>query len=147
MLLIKLLVSVQLFELRYLSSQKLIQISFLVDYGYDFNVDRIDSQIKDPQKYALENELPIILWWTPFTGDMGSVKDCSEGKCFLTQDRSLFGHKLNKVMLFYGTSFNESDLPVPRKGRFKFIFEYTCINHSKPGGLVCSLDYTIGKIM
>jgi len=86
-----------------------------VEYGFDFDVDRIEHQVKDPVKYAYENELPIILWWTPFTGDGGSVKKCTEGSCLFTQDRSLFGHKLNQVMVFYGTSFNASDLPLPRK--------------------------------
>ena len=88
----------------------------VVEYGFDFDVDRIEHQVKDPVKYAYENELPIILWWTPFTGDGGSVKKCTEGSCLFTQDRSLFGHKLNQVMVFYGTSFNASDLPLPRKG-------------------------------
>ena len=89
---------------------------FLVEYGFDFDVDRIERHIRDPIQYAFKNELPIIIWWTPFTGDMGSVKRCKEGSCLVSQDRSLFGHKLNQVMVFYGTDFNESDLPIPRRG-------------------------------
>ena len=99
-------------------------VSLVVEYGYDFDVDRIVRDKGDPRQYAIKNELPMILWWTPFTGDMGSVKRCGQDECFLTQDRSLFGHKLNEVMLFYGTSFNESDLPLPRKGVTYLKFSY-----------------------
>ena len=30
---------------------------------------------------------PIVLWWTPFTGEIGSNRRCSTGTCFFTQVR------------------------------------------------------------
>ena len=91
-------------------------VNVSVPYGYDFNVDRIERGIENPKQYAESNKLPFILWWTPFTGDMGSVKKCSKGQCFFSQDRTLFDHHLNQVLMFYGTNINTSDLPLPRKG-------------------------------
>jgi len=35
---------------------------------------------------------PIILWWTPFTGDPGSYRKCSDVQCFFTVDRHYLQH-------------------------------------------------------
>lgn len=40
---------------------------------------------------------PIILWWTPFTGDPGSYRTCGDVKCFFTVDRHYLNHHETKV--------------------------------------------------
>ena len=30
---------------------------------------------------------PIVLWWTPFTGEIGTNRQCGAGTCFFTQVR------------------------------------------------------------
>ncbi|KAJ8317986.1 hypothetical protein KUTeg_003077 [Tegillarca granosa] len=49
-------------------------------------------------KAALKEDIdqPIIIWWTPFTGEQGSYKTCGD------------------VFMFYGTDLKEYDLPLPR---------------------------------
>ena len=31
---------------------------------------------------------PIVIWWTPFTGEIGSNRQCRTGSCFFTQVRA-----------------------------------------------------------
>ena len=63
----------------------------------------------------LDIKVPIILWWTPFTGERGKVKQCGEDQCFFTVDRHFKDHRKTKVFMFYGTDFMPSDLPLPRQ--------------------------------
>ncbi|XP_060065652.1 alpha-(1,3)-fucosyltransferase 10-like [Ylistrum balloti] len=57
---------------------------------------------------------PIVLWWTPFTGDPGSYKRCGEHRCFFTVDRHYRRHNKTKAFMFYGTDLDDVDLPLPR---------------------------------
>ena len=58
--------------------------------------------------------VPIIIWWTPFTMDQGSYKQCGTNKCFFTNIRAYRSHPQSKAFLFYGTDFYLNDLPIPR---------------------------------
>ena len=40
---------------------------------------------------------PIIIWWTPFTGEKGRSKMCGKVKCFFTVDRHYQNHPQTKV--------------------------------------------------
>lgn len=54
-----------------------------------------------------------IIWWTPFiTGER--FIQCKEVFCFITDNRTLLA-ETDPALLFYGTHFNKSDLPLPRK--------------------------------
>eukprot|EP00794_Sanderia_malayensis_P007118 gene7118-7922_t len=86
-----------------------------VQYDYDFKVDRIVRGLENATDHALKHELPIILWWTPFTGDEGTVRKCWEGSCYFTQDRKFFHDNLAEVFVFYGTGLDDNDLPLPRR--------------------------------
>ncbi|XP_054711973.1 alpha-(1,3)-fucosyltransferase 10-like [Uloborus diversus] len=59
-------------------------------------------------------EYPILLWWTPFTGESGAFKRCGKEICFFTEQRKYFTDDLTKAILFYGSSFSPTDLPLPR---------------------------------
>eukprot|EP00088_Acartia_fossae_P065800 TRINITY_DN8123_c0_g1_i1.p1 TRINITY_DN8123_c0_g1~~TRINITY_DN8123_c0_g1_i1.p1 ORF type:complete len:499 (-),score=69.42 TRINITY_DN8123_c0_g1_i1:318-1814(-) len=58
-------------------------------------------------------DIPVMVWWTPFSGDTG-VQDCGRYKCFVTNDREYMNHPSLKNVFFYGTSTSEYDLPLPR---------------------------------
>jgi len=57
--------------------------------------------------------VPVMVWWTPFSGDTG-VQDCGNNKCYVSNDREFMDHPNLKNVFFYGTSFSEYDLPLPR---------------------------------
>ncbi|CAH1793923.1 unnamed protein product [Owenia fusiformis] len=70
----------------------------------------------DGEEKATKEDIqhPIILWWTPFTGDPGSTKKCGTNECYFTVDRHYRHHKNTKVFMFYGTDIKFDDLPLPR---------------------------------
>ena len=68
---------------------------------------------------------PIILWWTPFTGERGRVKKCrnanrGDDQCFFTVDRHFQHHPNTTAFLFYGTDFKPTDLPLPRRAHHEW---------------------------
>ncbi|XP_035218136.1 alpha-(1,3)-fucosyltransferase 10-like isoform X2 [Stegodyphus dumicola] len=60
-------------------------------------------------------EHPILIWWTPFTGENGAYKQCGNDICFFTDEKKYFSDPLTKGFLFYGSDFKPTDLPLPRK--------------------------------
>lgn len=74
-----------------------------------------DYNEEDAQDCREDLDMPIIVWWTPFTGVHGLPRHCTMGSCCLTQDRSQLLRSTAKVALFYGTDFNPTDLPLPRR--------------------------------
>ncbi|XP_052068276.1 alpha-(1,3)-fucosyltransferase 10-like [Mytilus californianus] len=77
-----------------------------------------ESKPRHEQNDPIPNETvtePIILWWTPFTGDAGLYKKCGDVKCFFTNNRLYKDHDKLQAFMFYGTDFKPFDLPVPRK--------------------------------
>jgi alpha-1,3-fucosyltransferase 10 len=75
---------------------------------------------EDYFKNNLINEsIPIVIWWTPFTMDIGSYKQCGDAlnrkTCFFTNSRKYRNLTKNKkAFMFYGTDFYLHDLPMPR---------------------------------
>ena len=84
------------------------------NYGaeQDWNDEFVSSD--NPYQYAQDNDLPIIIWWTHFTGENG-VRKCSQGDCYITENRTLQDDKQTHAFLFYGTDYDANDLPLPRK--------------------------------
>ena len=50
----------------------------------DLNILSMKQRDNDPMGN------PIVLWWTPFTGEIGTNRKCGAGTCFFTQVR--FGY-------------------------------------------------------
>ncbi|CAL1290847.1 unnamed protein product [Larinioides sclopetarius] len=61
-----------------------------------------------------DEKLPIIIWWTPFTGDAGSFKRCGQYTCYFTDQRKYVSDSRTRAFLFYGSDFKPTDLPLPR---------------------------------
>ena len=81
---------------------------------------------------------PVVLWWTPFTGQTGDWRTCGEDTCYFTENRTflndartqvhlyyfyswmvwriglLYDYYHRQVVMFYGSSFSSLDLPLPR---------------------------------
>ncbi|XP_003796354.1 alpha-(1,3)-fucosyltransferase 10 [Otolemur garnettii] len=58
---------------------------------------------------------PVMLWWSPLTGETGRLGQCGADACFFTINRTYLHHDRTKAFLFYGTDFNIDSLPLPRK--------------------------------
>lgn len=58
---------------------------------------------------------PIMLWWSPLTGENGRLGQCGADACFFTINRTYLHHHRTKAFLFYGTDFSIDSLPLPRK--------------------------------
>ncbi|XP_062607932.1 alpha-(1,3)-fucosyltransferase 10-like [Saccostrea cucullata] len=63
----------------------------------------------------LEMADPIILWWTDGDDQKDIYRKCGDVTCFITGNRSYTRNPLTKVFMFYGTSFQYADLPLPRE--------------------------------
>ena len=60
-----------------------------------------------------EFELPILLWWTPFTAFQRIERECSLGSCLFTHSHT--EQERAEAIFFYGTDIKwSSDLPLPR---------------------------------
>ena len=62
-------------------------------------------------------DLPVVLWWTPFTPYLRNEKTCSAGACLFTQSRTEFTNPSVNVsaVVFYGSNLDLRDLPLPRR--------------------------------
>ncbi|XP_006013607.1 alpha-(1,3)-fucosyltransferase 10 [Latimeria chalumnae] len=63
----------------------------------------------------VNNKYPILLWWSPLTGETGKLGQCGIDTCFFTINKTYQDHLMTKAFLFYGTDFNIDSLPLPRR--------------------------------
>lgn len=69
---------------------------------------------------AVDDDLPILLWWTnrifPHERQKSYTKiGCELGSCLITANRKYAKNKKTHAFLFYGTDIKPNDLPLPRK--------------------------------
>ncbi|KAJ7335314.1 hypothetical protein JRQ81_013255 [Phrynocephalus forsythii] len=74
--------------------------------------DRISSSGRVLDK----DEYPILLWWSPLTGERGRLGQCGQNTCFFTINRTYQRDPMTQAFLFYGTDFSVDVLPLPRQG-------------------------------
>ncbi|KAG8454398.1 hypothetical protein GDO86_000862 [Hymenochirus boettgeri] len=74
------------------------------------------------------NKYPILLWWSPLTGEKGRLSQCGRDTCFFTINRTYYQHPMTKAIMFYGTDFNIDSLPLPRK----FSHEWALFHEESP---------------
>ncbi|MXQ84187.1 hypothetical protein E5288_WYG014208 [Bos mutus] len=67
------------------------------------------------EKALAADGFPIMLWWSPLTGETGRLGQCGADACFFTINRTYLHHHRTKAFLFYGTDFSIDSLPLPRK--------------------------------
>ncbi|KAM7111465.1 GDP-fucose protein O-fucosyltransferase 3 isoform 2-T3 [Molossus nigricans] len=55
------------------------------------------------RKKKLETDsYPVMLWWSPLTGETGRLGQCGADTCFFTINRTYLHHRMTKAFLFYG---------------------------------------------
>ncbi|XP_028830768.1 GDP-fucose protein O-fucosyltransferase 3 isoform X2 [Denticeps clupeoides] len=62
-----------------------------------------------------EHLYPVIVWWSPLTGELSRLGECGANKCFFTINRTYHLHPATHAFLFYGTDFSFDSLPLPRE--------------------------------
>ncbi|XP_014261891.1 alpha-(1,3)-fucosyltransferase B-like [Cimex lectularius] len=72
-------------------------------------------------KELSNNETNTIIWWTRFI-TLDRIKTCKSSVCKFTANRSSANLENAKAFLFYGSSFNQSDLPLPRGDKIWALF-------------------------
>ncbi|KAM5275136.1 GDP-fucose protein O-fucosyltransferase 3 isoform 5-T11 [Hipposideros larvatus] len=50
------------------------------------------------------DKYPIMLWWSPLTGESGRLGQCGADACFFTINRTYVRHHMTKAFLFYDSS-------------------------------------------
>ncbi|XP_063067381.1 alpha-(1,3)-fucosyltransferase 10 isoform X2 [Engraulis encrasicolus] len=60
------------------------------------------------------HQYPVVVWWSPLTGEQGRLGECGANRCFFTINRSYYSHPSTQAFLFYGTDLNVESLPLPR---------------------------------
>ena len=63
----------------------------------------------------VDPKYPIVVWWTPFTGERRVEKKCREGTCIFTHSRTELNSTQTKAFTYYGTDIDWKNLPLPRK--------------------------------
>ncbi|KAL5018425.1 hypothetical protein ScPMuIL_004147 [Solemya velum] len=108
----------------------IIGLSFLSeDQGGYYSIFSEDMEfyegadLHDKGRQSAEAEAitePIILWWTPLTGERGRYKTCGSVSCYFTVDRHYWHHPQTEVFVFYGSDFKVNDLPLPKKSHHQW---------------------------
>lgn len=48
------------------------------------------------------NHYPVLLWWSPLTGETGRLGQCGEDVCFFTINKTYQHNQMTRAFLFYG---------------------------------------------
>ncbi|XP_050977839.1 alpha-(1,3)-fucosyltransferase 10 isoform X3 [Labeo rohita] len=72
--------------------------------------------------HGSELQYPVVVWWSPLTGELGRLGECGQNRCFFTVNKSYHSHPQTEAFLFYdkhrhffpGTDFSIESLPLPR---------------------------------
>lgn len=51
---------------------------------------------------SVVNHYPILLWWSPLTGETGRLGQCGEDVCFFTINKNYQHNQMTRAFLFYG---------------------------------------------
>lgn len=112
----------------------LVTLQVVVELG-NFEKQKVSSHVQDANRPKQSSQLlkglhesifyrklehgvgsyPIMLWWSPLTGENGRLGQCGGETCFFTINRTYLQNPMTKAILFYGTDFTIDSLPLPRK--------------------------------
>ena len=84
------------------------------DWGEFGEAQGSDQMVILPPESRDETEPPIVIWWTPFTPNKRILRSCSTGKCLITHSRTESDNPRTEGFIFYGSSLQWTDLPLPR---------------------------------
>ena len=72
--------------------------SAIILYVTGVGTEMFDETLEDGDLLEREWEGdPVLLWWTGFTGELGTTKSCGDVKCFVTVKRKYLKEKRTQV--------------------------------------------------
>ena len=80
-----------------------------------------DQLVDGKCPFVKEDRYPIVVWWTPFTYYKHIIRRCSLGRCMFTHNRREKKNPRTKAFLFYGSSIEMTDWPLPRSPRHEWV--------------------------
>ncbi|XP_078317391.1 GDP-fucose protein O-fucosyltransferase 3-like isoform X1 [Crassostrea virginica] len=95
----------------------LVTLAIVLLYAITSTFHREQKPLDQKDKYFVHIDHPIILWWTTYGGKSDENITCGEVQCRVSVDRSLKSHNDTQAIIFYGTSLELADLPLPRNPR------------------------------
>lgn len=76
--------------------------------------DRIKKYRNSRILRQIDNETQVLIYWTPFLNGLEHTRICDGTKCFITEDRRFRNQTNFKAFMFYGSSIDTGDFPLPR---------------------------------
>ena len=64
--------------------------------------DQTQATTDEKLSAASEDWYPVIVWWSPLTGELGRPGECGNNRCFFTINKSYHSHPSTHAFLFYG---------------------------------------------
>ncbi|KAJ6657120.1 hypothetical protein lerEdw1_002866 [Lerista edwardsae] len=58
--------------------------------------------LSNTKRILSKDGYPVLLWWSPLTGETGRLGQCGQDACFFTINRTYQHHPMTKAFLFYG---------------------------------------------
>lgn len=68
-------------------------------HAFQFKKQEFPSSFKTESDV---NHYPILLWWSPLTGETGRLGQCGEDVCFFTINKTYQHNQMTRAFLFYG---------------------------------------------
>lgn len=68
-------------------------------YAFQFKKQELHSSFKAKSDV---NQYPVLLWWSPLTGEKGRLGQCGEDVCFFTINKTYQHNEMTRAFLFYG---------------------------------------------
>ncbi|XP_050390782.2 alpha-(1,3)-fucosyltransferase 11 [Patella vulgata] len=109
-----------------------LQYSDRHSYSEDDNLNDVHHMYSDYgsnyHTYTDKNgdmDIPIILWWTsaslyPHPDRQGTVIQCGDVQCYSSANRKQLTDERTRGIMFYGTDFDPTDLPLPRASQHEW---------------------------
>lgn len=67
-----------------------------------YPLPRNDALPLNRKKMLEADSYPVMLWWSPLTGETGRLGRCGADACFFTVNRTYLHHPMTRALLFYG---------------------------------------------
>lgn len=68
-------------------------------HAFQFEKQELHSSFKTESDV---NRYPVLLWWSPLTGETGRFSRCGEDVCFFTINKTYQHNQMTRAFLFYG---------------------------------------------